>query len=131
MNREEGTVSVVVATVVALMAVVAIGLAAVGMVMAAAGRAQNAADAAALAAAPLTFRSFGATNGAFAEAARYADLNGATLVECDGCEVDRSWRSRTVEIEVAVNLDFPAFGSLGVTALAAAEFVPAQLLGAP
>ncbi len=131
MNRDEGSASLVTITLVGLLALLAVGLAAVGLLLAAAGRAQTAADAAALAAAPLTFYSFGSTNSPYGEAARYADLNRARLVGCGGCTVDRSWRPRTVEIEVAVDIELPGFGPLGVSALAAAEFVPAQLLGAP
>jgi len=130
-KRDEGSASVVAVTLVGLLALLAVGLAAVGVLLAAAGRAQAAADAAALAAAPLTFYSFGSTNSPYGEAARYADLNGARLVGCSGCAVDRSWRPRTVEIEVAVEIELPGFGPVGVSALAAAEFVPAQLLGAP
>lgn len=131
MIRDEGSVSVVAATIVGLMVLLSVGLAAVGLVLAADGRAQTAADAAALAAAPVTFRSFGSTNSPYAEAAAYAELNGARLVACRGCVVDRSWRTRTIEIEVMVDIELPVIGPLGVTAVAAAEFVPAQLLGAP
>ena len=131
MNDDGGSVSIVAAVLVGLLAVLVAGLGGLGQVMAARQTAQVAADAAALAAAPVTFRSFGASGSPSDEARRFAEANGARLVQCSGCEVDRSWDRRVVEIEVAISVDLLLLGSTTVHAVAAAEFVPAQLLGAP
>ena len=92
--RSDGGSAAVVALAVAL--VVALLGAAVGGVagyLGARARAALAADAAALAAAPVTFRSYGARQSPAAEAARFAAANGARLLRC-ACPVNRSWRSR-------------------------------------
>ena len=83
--------------VVVLMMALAVG--SVGAGIAAYVHAANAADAAALAAAPVTFRPFGANGSPAAEAARFAAMNGVSLVRCT-CPIDRSWDTRTVEVEI-------------------------------
>jgi secretion/DNA translocation related TadE-like protein len=89
-------------------------------------RAQVAADAAALAAAPVTFRPFGAAGSPAAEAARFAAANGAQLVECR-CATDSSWNERVVAVEVVVALDPIVFPPTQVRATSSAEFVPTSL----
>lgn len=115
------TVGVVAASVLAALAVGDI----VGYV-ASGSAAATAADAAALAAAPLTFREFGTSATPTAEARRFAALNGAELVACD-CSIDRSWNPRTVEVVVARTVHFALFGDRVVHALGRARFVPTNL----
>lgn len=90
-------------------------------------RATTAADAAALAAAPVTFRGFGTDTTPEREAARFAALNGADLVDCR-CPVDLSWSRRAVTVVVAFEVSLRLFGTRTVTAAAAAEFVPVDLV---
>jgi len=90
-------------------------------------RAATAADAAALAAAPVTFRGFGTGATPEGEAARFAALNGADLVECR-CPIDRSWSRRTVTVAVSHEVVLRLLGRHMVTAAAAAEFVPVELM---
>ena len=109
------------------MALVLVAVGAVAQLLAAYLEAAAAADAAALAAAPVTFRPFGATGTAAEEAARFANANGARLVSCR-CGADASWEPRTVEVIVAKRVDLVAFGTRTVRASSRAEFVPARLL---
>ncbi len=95
--------------------------------MAARGRATLAADAAALAAAPVTFRAFGASGGPAAEAARLASDNGAELVACR-CPLDRSYANRVVEVDVRVRSRVLGVWSVTIGATSAAEFRPTELL---
>lgn len=131
MRSEDGAVAVLVMVMVALLMLLGAGLGSVGVIESARLRAQSAADAAALAAAPLTFRRFGASSGPEREAARMAERNGARLLECSGCAVDSSWQPRTVEVVVEVLAEVPLIGRRTVTAAAAAEFVPTMLLNPP
>jgi hypothetical protein len=89
-------------------------------------QAATAADAAALAAAPLTFRSFGPEATPYAAATRYAAANGADLMSCL-CSVDRSWRSRIVEVVVARPVDLVLLGRRVIRAVGRAEFAPTAL----
>ena len=89
-------------------------------------RAQLAADAAALAAAPVTFRPFGAAGSAAGEANRFATGNGASLVECR-CPQDPSWHSRTVSVLVSVPADLVLLGVTQATAWGSADFDPTRL----
>ncbi len=131
MNREDGSVTVVSAFFVGILAVMAAALGGLAQILVAGDVAQTAADAAALAAAPVTFRPFGATGSAVEEAGRFAGANGGRLTRCSGCEADPSWNRRVVEVEVLVDVDVLGFGRSAVSATAAAEFVPAQLFGIP
>ena len=92
---ERGTVSIVVAGVLAASIVLALGAADVAKVLAVASRAQTAADAAALAAA----QDLAVPTVTLPEdvARAYAEVNGATLVSC-ACPRD----SRDARIEVRV-----------------------------
>jgi Cys-tRNA(Pro)/Cys-tRNA(Cys) deacylase len=122
---ESGSSAALAAAIAGLVALLAAALAAAGIVLSARERAAAAADAAALAAAPVTFRPFGSTSGPTGEAGRLSAEHGAELLRCR-CPVDRSWRSRVVEVEVAVTVE--AFGAHTVRAVSRAEFDPVQLL---
>jgi hypothetical protein len=95
--------------------------------VAARAEAANAADAAALAAAPVTFRPFGAAGGPVEEAARFAAANGAVLLRCR-CQMDTGFSRREVEVEVEIRVPLLFFGTRRVSAIGRAEFVPARLL---
>lgn len=105
-----------------------IGIADVGILLAARLQAATAADAAALAAAPVTFRPFGATAGPVEEARRLAEANGARISHCV-CVVDSSWDARSVEVVVERVARLVGFGTLTVRASSRAEFDPSKLLG--
>lgn len=111
----------------AVVVVVAIATAAGGQYLTAAGQAQSAADAAALAAAPVTFRPFGASGTAREEAAIFAAANGAVLSLCV-CPQDPSWDNRTVEVTVRRRVRLVLFGERSVEAKSRAEFAPSLLL---
>lgn len=131
MKGENGAVTVVAAVMVGLISVLMAVLGGLAQVVVARDTAQMAADAAALAAAPVTFRPFGATGSATDEARRFAESNGGELTNCTGCGTDPSWESRVIEVEVSVEIDLLWFGTTSINAYSAAEFVPVQLLGAP
>ena len=113
--------------VAALALLLAAALGAVGAYLRVRVEAVAAADAAALAAAPVTFLPFGAQGTAADEAARFAAANGARLLWC-ACPPDPSWEPRTVTLEVAREVRLWPAGSLTVTAMGRAEFLPALLL---
>ena len=114
--------------VVALVLVLIVGVADVGILLAGRLQAGSAADAAALAAAPVTFRPFGAEGGPAAEARRFAVANGSRLVRCR-CPIDRSWEPRRVTVTVERTVSLLGFGSLSLRAESSAEFTPSKLLG--
>jgi len=131
LTGDRGSVAIVAAVLIGLLAVLTAGLGGLAQVVAARDQAQMAADAAALAAAPVTFRQFGAQGSAHDEAERFAEVNGARLVRCAGCEIDPSWQSRIVEVVVSVEVDILGLGVSFVSAESAAEFNPVLLLGVP
>lgn len=108
--------------------VVVLGLlvADVSIYLGARARAQVAADAAALAAAPVTFRPFGAAGSAVDEARRFAAYNGAVLLECR-CSPDQSWQSRTVTVLVSVPAELVLLGATEAMAWSSADFEPTRL----
>jgi secretion/DNA translocation related TadE-like protein len=118
---------VVTVAVIGLVLVLCAAVIGLGQVLVARAVAQSAADAAALAAAPVTFRPFGAMAGPSEEARRFAESNGARLVSCR-CTQDPTWAPRTVEVEVEVIADVLGLGSGRVQAVAAAEFIPLALV---
>lgn len=124
--NDRGSLAVVVAALAGATLVVTVLVAGAGQAAAGRIRAQSAADAAALAAAPATFRSFGGSGSPSGEAASVAAANGASLVRCD-CPSDASYAARTVVVEVAVEADILVIGSRTITASAAAEFAPLDL----
>lgn len=111
---------------VAVIVLAALLVADVGRMTEARAALTTAADAAALAAAPLTFSSFGSSGSAREEASRAAAANGARLVRCV-CGTDRSWSPRTVQVEVEMGIDLLLFGRRRIRAVAAAEFCPVDL----
>ena len=117
--------SVIAAVIASVLALLCTAVAAGGVVSAGRGRAVAAADAAALAAAPVTFRPFGATGSPGDEAERLAKEHGATVVRCV-CSPDPSWSSRVVEVEVTVTIEM--LGTHTVSAVSRAEFDPVRLL---
>ena len=106
------------------------GATAVGQVLVVRNRVIAAAEAGALAAAPVTFRPFGATGSATDEAARLVHSNGATLVRCD-CRPDKRYSPRTVVVTARAEVDVLGLREMGVEATAVAEFRPMALLVGP
>jgi hypothetical protein len=89
-------------------------------------RATVAADAVALAAAPITFSSFGDQDDPARAAAAIAAANGVDVVECL-CSIDRSWARRVVVAVVSIDLELLLLPDRRVEAAAAAEFRPILL----
>lgn len=107
--------------------VMIVAVAAVGGGIGAYTKAASAADAAALAAAPVTFRPFGASGTPAHEAALFARANGARLVSCR-CPIDRSWETRTVVVTVERTVSIVGIGTVRVQATSRATFEPVALL---
>ncbi len=127
MKREQGSAAVLLLAVAGLVLVLALGVADAGIAFSARLQAAAAADAAALAAAPVTFRPFGATGSPATEARRLARANGAVLTKCS-CPVDRTWRSRVVEVVVERRVALLGLGTITVRASSRAEFAPVALI---
>ncbi len=121
---ESGSASIAVVGGAMLVLVVGLLVVDVGVYAGARARAVGAADAAALAAAPVTFRDFGAGGGPGVEAGRFAAANGVTLLRCD-CRFDPTWAPRTVEIAVTLRVSLLLLGDRTVTVTSRAEFIPA------
>lgn len=113
--------------VAALLAMALVAVVAAGQYLVARAEAATAADAAALAAAPVTFRSYGADGSPRDEAARFATANGARLVACR-CPENRSWEARIVEVTTEVAVDVILFGIRTAGASSRASFIPPLLL---
>jgi hypothetical protein len=111
----------------AVTALLGLGVAATGQFLAARLQASAAADAAALAAAPATFRP-GAAGSPVDEASRFAAANGARLVSCR-CPIDERWRRRRVVVVVERSVRLPLLGERRVRARSSAEFVPPMIGG--
>ncbi|MEA3509952.1 MAG: hypothetical protein U9R51_00815 [Actinomycetota bacterium] len=127
MRGDRGSAAVLLLAVAGLVLVLALGVADAGIALSARLQAAAAADAAALGAAPVTFRPFGASGSPAAEARRLASVNGAVLTRCS-CPVDRTWRSRVVEVVVERRVELLGLGAITVRASSRAEFAPAALL---
>lgn len=125
-TSETGSIAVG-AALIGLVLVMIIAVGSVGAAIGAYTKAAAAADAAALAAAPVTFRPFGASGSPAREAALFASANGAVLVSCD-CPIDRSWDTRTVVVTVTRRVSLVGIGSVAVHATSRATFAPAALL---
>ena len=125
--NQRGSAAVLLIAVAGFVLMLAAGIGAVGACLRARIEAVAAADAAALAAAPVTFASFGAETDPTTEAARFAAANGTRLLEC-ACPIDISWEARTVTVRVAREVHLWPVGSVTVTAVGRAEFVPALML---
>ena len=126
MSGEEGAAGLLVLAVAVVTLLMGLLVVDVASVLYARGRAQLAADAAALSAAPVTFRSFGASGSPAHEAAAFAAANGARLVACI-CPVDGSWNARTAVVEVVVSVDLLMLPDTEVGATGRAEFIPTLL----
>lgn len=126
MSRQDGATTFAVVGLVVTIVMASLLVADVGGYLAARLQAAAAADAAALAAAPITFRPFGAVGTPAREAERFATANGARLVACR-CPVDSSWSTRRVEVVVARSVDLMILGETEVRATSRAEFVPTAL----
>ncbi len=125
---DRGSATVLVVAVLLPVAVLGIVLViGVGRLATARAALQAAADAAALAAAPATFHPFDGPPDPEAAAARMAEANGATLGSCS-CRIDRTWGPRVVVVEVERRIRVLGPFSATVTARAAAEFTPVDLL---
>jgi secretion/DNA translocation related TadE-like protein len=125
---ERGSAAVLLLAVAGLVVLLTVAVADAGIALAARLQASGAADAAALAAAPVTFRPFGATGSPEAEARRLANANGVVLTRCS-CSPDRTWRSRVVEVVVERRIQLLGFGTVTVSASSRAEFSPTALIG--
>ncbi len=125
--NDRGAAGILLVGVAAVILVLTAGLGLVGSYLRARVEATGAADAAALAAAPVTFRPFGAAGTPAEEAARFAAANGASLVSCV-CSVDESWDARTIRVEVARTIRLWPIGTVTVRATSRAEFAPSLLL---
>ena len=106
---------------------VMVGLAGIGQVVLARAKVVAAAEAGALAAAPVTFRPFGATGSPSAEADRLVRANGARLVRCS-CPYDPGYSPRTVVVTARLSAAVLGFRDITMEATAAAEFSPVALL---
>ena len=106
---------------------VSLAVVAAGQLMIGYAAAEAAADAAALAAAPVTFRPFGASGSPAQEAARFAAANESVLVACS-CPADPSWETRSVVVTVRRTFPVILFGERAVEATSRAEFIPTRLL---
>ncbi len=124
---EEGSVGLLLLAVATVTLVVSLAVVAVGQFLVGYAEAEAAADAAALAAAPVTFRPFGATGTAAQEAALFAAANQSELIGCS-CQTDPSWEPRTVVVTVRRTFPVLLFGVQSVEATSRAEFVPTRLL---
>lgn len=127
MRGERGSAAILLVAVAGLVLLLALGVADAGIAFSARLQTAAAADAAALAAAPVTFRPFGAAGSPAAEARRLAAANGAVLAQC-WCPIDRTWRSRIVEVVVERRVDLLGLGVITVRASSRAEFAPMALL---
>lgn len=128
MRGQRGSAGVLLLAVGGLALLLVSGVGVVGALLVARTEAVAAADAAALAAAPVTFRPFGAEGSPRQEAARFAALNDARLVQC-ACSHDPSWAARTVEVTVERQVDLGPLGRVRVRGSSRAEFTPALLIG--
>ncbi|MFQ5517884.1 MAG: pilus assembly protein TadG-related protein [Acidimicrobiia bacterium] len=124
--QDDGAAGVALIAVVGVALVLTVGIGAVATLVAGKSRAQTAADAAALAAAPVTFRPFGAQGDATSEARRFAAANGARLLTCH-CDEDPSWAARTVRVVVDIPVAFGPLPTVRVQAESLAEFIPVRL----
>ncbi len=129
-SADRGSVTVLAVGALVLALVLAAGVTAIGQVLIARNRVIAAAEAGALAAAPVTFRPFGATGSATDEAARLVHSNGAALVRCE-CRPNRRYGPRTVVVTAVANVHVLGLREMSVEATAAAEFRPVALLAGP
>jgi hypothetical protein len=125
-GTDRGASSLLVVAAAGLAVVLAALVIDVGLLVAHRLRVAAAADAAALAAAPVTFRRFGAAADPRSEAAAIARQNDAVLVSCV-CGINTSLATRSVRVVVAADIDLVFFGRQRVTAESAASYTPIRL----
>ncbi len=125
-RNEDGAATLVMLALALIVVVLGLLVADVSVYLGGRARAQVAADAAALAAAPVTFRGFGSTGSAVDEAREFAAHNGGALLECR-CAQDASWSPRSVTVRVGVRVDLVILGTATAEAWSSAEFVPTEL----
>ena len=130
LKREQGSVSVFVVAALILGFLLAVAVAGIGQVVVARERVVAAAEAGALAAAPVTFRSFGASGSAAGEADRLVRANGALLVRCD-CSHNPRYDSRTATVTARLRVAVLGFQEIDLEHTAAAEFRPVDLISEP
>ena len=130
MGSDRGSVTVFAIGALALALVLMAGVTAIGQVVIARNRVTAAAEAGALAAAPVTFRPFGAAGSATDEAARMVRSNGATLIRCD-CRPDPGYNPRTATVTAMVKVNVMGLRETRIEASAVAEFRPVALLAGP
>lgn len=126
-SADRGSVTVLAVGALVLALLLAAGVTAIGQVLIARSRVIAAAEAGALAAAPVTFRPFGAAGSPTDEATRLVRSNGATLVRCD-CRPDPGYGARTVIVTATANVNVMGLRETRIEATAAAEFRPVDLL---
>ena len=129
MRSERGSATLVAVGVLALGLALVTGVAGIGHIVLARARVVTAAEAGALAAAPVTFRPFGATGSPSAEADRLVRANGAVLVRCS-CPYDPGYGPRTAVVTVRLTTAVLGIREITLEATAAAEFSPVALLAA-
>jgi hypothetical protein len=125
-SSESGAASLIGAAILAVGLVLGLLVSDVARLVEARSRLLVAADAAALAAAPVTFAPFGAVGSPTAEATRFADANGAELIDCR-CPIDQSWSQRDIVVTVGGSVDLVLLGHREIQATAAARFRPIEL----
>ena len=130
MRSEQGSAAIAAVGVVVLGFMLMVGVAGIGQVVLARYKVVAAAEAGALAAAPVTFRPFGATGPPSAEADRLVRANGAVLVRCS-CRSDPGYSPRTAIVTARLRVAVLGFRELELEATAAAEFSPVELLVRP
>lgn len=124
--KQHGSATLLVGGVLALSLLATALVVDVAEIVATRAKLTAAADAAALAAAPLTFASFGSGSRPQGAAATVAGDNGARLETCL-CQVNRSWDARTVVVVVVADADLRLLPDRRLRATAAAEFRPVDL----
>ena len=115
LRSERGSVTVFAVGVLVLGFLLVVALAAVGQVLIARSRVVTAAEAGALAAAPVTFRPFGAAGSATAEAALLVRANGAELLSCS-CSHDPGYAPRTVTVTARLPVTVLGLGEMTLEA---------------
>lgn len=126
MRCQRGSIGVVVAVGSLLVLVISLLLVDLAHLYVVRASLSTAADSAALAAAPVTFSSFGTDGDPRRAAVEMAIANGAELDDCD-CDIDRTWSARRVVVTVGASVDLALLGDRRLTAQAAAEFRPVGL----
>ena len=112
---------------IAILGTIGVATASLGALLAAREQAYTAAEAAALASAVATYPPTGGGSPR-SLAVEFANRNGSQVVGCR-CPIDASFRSRTVTVITALDVEVPVFGKVTVRAAASSEFDPSLWLG--